>query len=277
MRTNRARGLLLLLFLCVLVGVLSGCQKENEKTTLAVFAAASMQNTLEEIAKNYQTSYPEIEILFHFDSSGTLKKQIEAGAECDLFLSASPKQMNQLDIAASVDENTDGLDFVVSESRVNLLENKVVLAVNASNSADVQSYEDLMEKLEAGTILMAMGNADVPVGQYTQKIFAYFGKEEEELAKKGVITYGTNVREVTTQIAEGIVDCGIVYATDAFSFGLIAVAEATKEMCGRVIYPAAVMKHSAHRREAEDFLAYLLSEEAGEVFGKVGFTPFAKE
>ncbi|MBQ6927802.1 MAG: extracellular solute-binding protein, partial [Oscillospiraceae bacterium] len=122
----------------------------------------------------------------------------------------------------------------------------------------------------------AMGNSDVPVGQYTQKILAFYGLNEEELAGAGLITYGTNVKEVTTQVKEASVDCGVVYGTDAFSAGLEVVDTATKEMCGQVIYPAAVLNVSKHPEAAQAFLNYLTGEEATEVFEGVGFSPMTK-
>ena len=126
------------------------------------------------------------------------------------------------------------------------------------------------------TPLLVMGNSDVPVGQYTQKILAYYELNEEELAKAGLITYGSNVKEVTTQVKEASVDCGVVYGTDAFSAGLEVVDTATKEMCGQVIYPAAVMKNSAHIEAAQAFLDYLTGDEALQVFEGVGFSKAAK-
>ena len=120
---------------------------------------------------------------------------------------------------------------------------------------------------------MAMGNSDVPVGQYTQKILNGFGLDEEALAASEAVTYGSNAKEVTIQIAEGIVDCGVIYATDACSAGLTVVDTATEAMCGRVIYPAAILKGSRHREAAEDFFRYLRSAEAGRVLERVGFTP----
>ncbi len=125
----------------------------------------------------------------------------------------------------------------------------------------------------AKTPLLAMGNSDVPVGQYTQKILTFYGLDEEKLAKDGKITYGTNVKEVTTQVKEGSVKCGVVYCTDAFSAGLTVVDNATAEMCGQVIYPAAVLKVSEHPDAAQAFLDYLSSPEAMAVFEEVGFSP----
>ena len=246
-----------------------------EPVELVVFAAASMTETLTKIADLYAKVEPNVKLTFNFDSSGTLKTQIEQGAACDLFISAGQKQMNQLDITADKTVNTDGLDFVANDTRVNLLENKVTLVVPEGNPKNIASFDDLAKHLEAGDILMAMGNSDVPVGQYTQKILAYYKLDEKTLADAGVITYGTNVKEVTTQISEGSVDCGVIYCTDATSAGLKIVDYATKDMCGQVIYPAAVMKNSANADAAKAFLDYLGTDEAMKVFEAVGFSRIA--
>lgn len=239
---------------------------------LIVYAAASMTETLQEIAGLYAEAAPNVTLTFNFDSSGTLKTQIQEGADCDLFISAGQKQMDQLDIASSPEVNTEGLDFVDTDSRVDLLENRVVLVVPDGNPKDIQSFDDMAAGLSDGSILMAMGNSDVPVGQYTQKILRYYGLDEDALAPSGVLSYGTNVKEVTTQVSEQSVDCGVVYCTDAFSAGLTVVDSATAEMCGPVIYPAAVLKGSAHAEAAQAFLDYLTGSEAMAVFESVGFS-----
>lgn len=246
-------------------------QTAGEPVELVVFAAASLTETLTGIAEDYKAIAPNVTLTFNFDSSGTLKTQIQEGAACDVFLSAGQKQMDQLDAAADPAVNTEGLDFVAEGSRLDLLENKVTLCVPEGNPAGITSFDDLADKLAAGTVLMAMGNSDVPVGQYTQKILSYYGLDEAALADAGVLTYGTNVKEVTTQITEASVDCGIVYGTDAFSAGLTPVDTATAEMCGQVIYPAAVLKTSAHPEEAQAFPDYLSTPEAMAVFEAVGF------
>lgn len=248
---------------------------EAEPVELIVFAAASMTETMNQIAELYKAKAPNVTLTYNFDSSGTLKTQIQEGAECDLFISAGQKQMNQLDITADPEVNTDKLDFVLEGTRVNLLENRVTLCVPEGNPKDIKSFDDLADKLKEGSVLMAMGNSDVPVGQYTQKILAFYGLDEEKLAKDGVITYGTNVKEVTTQVTEASVDCGVVYCTDAFSAGLTPVDYATKEMCGQVIYPAAVLNVSKNQEAAKEFLAYLQTDEAMKVFEAVGFAPVA--
>ena len=246
-----------------------------EDVEIIVFAAASMTETLTEIKGLYETANPGVTIIYNFDSSGTLKTQIQEGAACDLFISAGQKQMNQLDITADASVNTEGLDFVLAESRINLLENKVALVVPEGNPAGIESFDGLAAALADGTVFMAMGNSDVPVGQYTQKILAFYGLSEEALASAGALTYGTNVKEVTTQVTEASVDCGVVYCTDAFSAGLEVVDTATAEMCGQVIYPAAVLNVSANQAAAQAFLDYLTSDEAMAIFESVGFSPVA--
>ena len=272
------RTLALLLALCMLFALTATSafaedKAEEEPVELIVFAAASMTETLTEIKGMYEEANPGVSIIYNFDSSGTLKTQIQEGADCDLFISAGQKQMNQLDITADEKVNTDGLDFVLEGSRLNLLENKVTLVVPEGNPKSIESFDQLAELLKAGGVFMAMGNSDVPVGQYTQKILAFYGLDEEALAAAGTLTYGTNVKEVTTQVKEGSVDCGVVYCTDAFSAELTVVDSATAEMCGQVIYPAAVLNISAHAEEAQAFLDYLSTEEAMEVFEAVGFSP----
>ena len=244
----------------------------GESVELIVFAAASLTETLNAIAETYSAENPGVTFSFNFDSSGTLKTQIQEGADCDLFISAGQKQMNQLDSTASADVNTEGLDFVDSDSRVDLLENKVVLCVPENGDKGIDSFDSLAEHLKAGDILFCMGNSDVPVGQYTQKILAYYALDEEALAAAGVITYGSNVKEVTTQITEASVDAGVVYCTDAYSAGLTPVDEATRDMCGQVIYPAAVLKTAPNAEAAREFLAYLQTDRAATVFESVGFT-----
>ena len=248
-----------------------------QTTELTVFAAASMTETLNQIAEDYKTVDPNVSLTFNFASSGDLLSQIREGADCDVFISAAPKQMNALDgsFKDDADKNPDGLDELLDGTRIDLLENKVVLAVPEGNPKNIVSFDKLADRLGAGEGFLAIGNSDVPVGQYTRKIFAHYGLDEQSLADAGVLTYGSNVKEVTTQVSEGAVDCGIIYATDAYSAGLESVDEATADMCGQVIYPAAVLRNSAHPDEAKAFLDYLTGEDAGRVFESVGFTPLA--
>ena len=228
-----------------------------EPVELIVFAAASLTETLTAIGETYPAENPGVTFRFNFDSSGTLKTQIEEGADCDLFLSAAQKQMNALQ-----DEN-----LINADTRIDLLENKVVLAVPEGNPADIQSFEDIgTDKCK----LVALGNEDVPVGSYSIEILTNLGILGE-LESGNKITYGSNVKEVTTQVKEAAADCGIVYATDAYSAGLETVDEATADECRQVIYPAALTASTAHAEEAQAFLDYLTTDDAAAIFESVGF------
>lgn len=253
----------------------SSQEEQAEPVELIVFAAASMTETLNEIAGMYKDVAPNVTLIYSFASSGDLLKQIKEGAECDLFISAGQSQVNALDgsLVGDTDKNPDGLDMINVDSRINLLENKVTLSVPEGNPKGIESFDQLAGLLKSGDVFLAIGNSDVPVGQYTQKIFAYY--EIDEAAIADCLTYGSNVKEVTTQVSEAAVDCGIIYGTDAYSAGLTVVDGATAEMCGQVIYPAAVLSGSQHADEAQAFLDYLTGPEASAVFEGVGFTPLS--
>ena len=243
-----------------------------EEVELIVFAAASLTESMTKIKELYEAARPGVTVTCNFDSSGTLKTQIQEGADCDLFLSAAQKQMNQLDVSCGEDKNPDKLDFVLQGSRIDLLENKTVLAVPEGNPKGIESFDQLAELLKSGDVFMAIGNSDVPVGQYTLKIFEYYGIAVDDV--RSCLTEGSNVKEVQTQVKENSVDCGIIYASDAFSAGLEVVDTASAEMCGgRVIYPAAVMKNSKNPEAAQAFLDYLTGPEAMAEFEKVLFAP----
>lgn len=246
--------------------------EQAEPVELIVFAAASMTETMTQIAEMYKSVAPEVTIIYNFDSSGKLLAQIKEGADCDLFISAAPTQMNAMDgsLIGDTEKNPDGLDLIVTDGRIDLLENKVTLAVPEGNPKGIESFDQLAELLKGGDVMLAIGNSDVPVGQYTLKIFNYYGIDETAVADK--LTYGNNVKEVTSQVNEAAADCGIIYATDAYSAGLTVVDSATAEMCGQVIYPAAVLKGDKEDA-ARAFLAYLQTDAAMTVFESVGFSP----
>ena len=269
---------LLLVILSLLSIILTACStNKNEgvstdnskKTEIIVFAAASMTETLNQIKPMYESKNPNVTITYNFDSSGTLLKQILAGADCDVFISAAQKQMNQLDITKGENDNKDRNDYVLNNTRINLLENKVALSVPDGNPKNINKFSDLLtDKLS----MLAIGNSDVPVGAYTLEILNYLGKPAEEFEEEGKLTYGSNVKEVTSQVKQGTVDAGIIYATDAKSASLQVVDLATKEMCKQVIYPAAVLKTTKNETEAKKYLDYLKTNEAMKVFESVGFT-----
>ena len=138
---------------------------------------------------------------------------------------------------------------------------------------EIEGFDDLARRLGSGDVFMAMGNSDVPVGQYTSEILKYYNLDEEKLANEGLITYCSNVKEVQVQVSESAVDCGVIYATDAFSAGLEVVDSAREGMCSPVIYPAAVINSGESQEEAKAFLEYLKGDEAMAVFESVGFSP----
>ena len=226
-----------------------------EPVELIVFAAASMTETMEEIAELYKVVAPNVTLVYNFDSSGTLLTQIQEGADCDLFISAAQRQMNTLD--------DDG--ELLAGTRFNLVENKVALVVPSGNPANIHSFEDA-----ANASLLALGNSDVPVGQYSEEIFTNMGVWNDEFLSR--VTLGGNVKEVTTWVSEGSVDCGVVYATDAFSAGLDIVASAPEgTLQTPVVYPAAVLGGTQNADAAVSFLEYLKSPAASAVFESVGF------
>ena len=241
----------------------------DEPVEVIVFAAASLEASLTEIADAYQEAAPNVKLTFTFDSSGTLRTQIKEGAVCDLFISAGQSQMNDLEAG----ENEDGADFVYSDTRVDFVENKVVLAVPDNNPAGITEFADLAtDKLS----LLCIGNDDVPVGSYSLEILDTLGIDIAQLEADGKVTYATNVTEVANQVKEGAVDCGIIYATDAKTYELTVVDEAEEGMCSQVIYPAAVMKSGsgeAAEAAAQAFLDYLRTDESAvAVLEEVGFT-----
>lgn len=240
-------------------------QTSGEKKELYVFAAASLTESLEEIKAAYEEENPDVEIIYTFDSSGTLKTQIEEGAYADIFISAAQKQMNALD----PEKNPEAKDKVIdSASRIYLLENKVCLVVPKRSDKDIRTFEDInSDKVET----IALGNADVPVGQYSEEILRNLGSWD---TIQGKVTFGSNAKEVTTWVAEGVVDCGIIYKTDAYSAGLDVVYEEDgSHLDTPVIYPAALLQGSNHAEEAGKLLEYFQGPKAMEIFESVGFSP----
>ena len=252
--------ILSLLFLTCACAEPQRTQRAHE-TTLTVFAAASLSGVLSEIAELYTAEYPEVNIIFNFDSSGTLRTQIMEGAATDIFFSAATREMEQLEEAG----------LLLSGTTVNILENQVVLVAADDSQSEIANFSDMTEALITGDVLMAMGNMDVPAGRYAEKLLQYFGLDHTSLANTGVITYASNVRAVATQVREGNACIGIVYLTDAMDFGLHVLDIATAEMIGQVIYPAAVLSGSQNTDAAQSFLDFLQSDTAMAVFHAGGF------
>lgn len=242
--------------------------EEPEPVELVIFAAASLTEAMNEIAELYKDVAPNVTLTFNFDSSGTLKTQIEEGADCDIFLSAGQKQMNQLDITADAAVNTDGLDFVLSDSRFNFVSNSVVLIVPSDSDLGITSFEDVNTDLVS---LMALGNSDVPVGQYSEEVFTFMGVWDA-LNSAGKITFASNVKEVLTQVESAAVDCGVVYSTDAAtSDGVKIVASAPEGSHKAITYPAAILNITKNLEASEAFMEFLKSDTCSDVFESLGF------
>lgn len=243
-------------------------ESSGEESEIIVFAAASMTETMNEIAEMYKAVEPNVNIVYNFDSSGTLKTQIQEGADCDIFISAAQKQMNQLDAVNGGDENTEGLDFVDADTRFDIVSNSVVLITPAGNPAGITSFEDVATDKVS---LIALGNSDVPVGQYSEEIFTYMGIWDS-LNAESKITFGSNVKEVLAQVEEAAADCGVVYSTDAATTdGVEVVASAPEGSHQPITYPAAVLKTAVNYDEAKAFLEYLKTDECRAVFEEAGF------
>lgn len=242
---------------------LSGCSAEEEGTsqkktvTLTIPAAASLKDVTKDIAKKYKEKEPNVKLDFSYGSSGALQTQIEEGAEADIFISAAQKQMDAL----------EKKDFINKKSRINLLENKLVLIVPKDSKKHIKSFEDLA-KSEVKKIALGEPKA-VPAGQYSEGVFQKLGILDK-IKKKA--NYGSDVRQVLTWVESGEVDCGVVYMTDAKISGKVkVVCEAPKKAADPVIYPVAVLKNSKNQEESQKFADYLKTDEILKLFESYGF------
>jgi molybdate transport system substrate-binding protein len=249
--------------------VLSAGSALAAERTVIVFAAASMTESINEIAGMYKSAAPDVEIVCNFDSSGTLKTQIQEGADCDVFISAGQRQMNQIDITADPSVNTEKLDFVLAGARFNIVSNKVVLITPKGVSKGISDFKDAA----GGKVsLIALGNSDVPVGQYSEQIYKNLGLWDWLNAARK-ISFASNVKEVVSQVAAGAVDCGVVYGTDAaVSDAVEVVAAAPEGSHDPITYPAAILKGAKDLDAAKAFVEYLKGPEATAVFERIGFS-----
>ena len=248
-------------------GSVQAAAAEDASGDLYVFIAASLSNAMEDIQKDFNKEYPDVNILFNADSSGTLQIQIEEGSRCDIFFSAATKQMDAL-----VDEELADKDSVVD-----LLENKVVLIKPKDGETKVTGFENITDAAN-----LALAGEDVPVGQYSREIFDNLGITDE--VNKMEINEGKNVTEVLAAVSEGSNEVGIVYATDAASVAdsvdIIAEAPAGS-LETPVLYPVGLVEDQEasddDKAAAAAFLEYLQSDEALEVFEKYGFAAYVTD
>ena len=248
-------------------GSVQAATADDASGDLYVFIAASLNNVMEVIQKDFNEEYPDVNILFNADSSGTLQTQIEEGSRCDIFFSAATKQMDAL-----VDE-----ELAKKDSVVDLLENKVVLIKPKGGETKVTGFENITDAAN-----IALAGEDVPVGQYAREIFKNLGIEDD--VNKMEINEGKNVTEVLASVSEGSNEVGIVYATDAASVAdkVDIIAEAPEgSLKTPVLYPVGLTEDKeasdSEAAAADAFLAYLQTDEALKVFEEYGFTPYKAE
>lgn len=244
--------------------------EEAEEAEIQVFIAASLNTVMTELAEMYNEEHPEVTITYNADSSGTLMTQIEEGYECDIFFSAAQKQMDQLE--------EDGL--VVDGTRANVVNNQVVVVTLKDSDTKVTGLENLGD---AENIALAGGS--VPVGKYTRQALVNLGilEEAEDVAAittqqvsdafGGVeISEQDNVSKVLAAVVEGSCEVGTTYYSDTYGYedDLTILETVSYDLTGNVIYPIARIINSeaddAQTKAAEDFLAFILSDEAKAVF-----------
>ena len=248
-------------------GSVQAAAAEDASGDLYVFIAASLSNAMEDIQKDFNKEYPDVNILFNADSSGTLQTQIEEGSRCDVFFSAATKQMDAL-----VDEELADKDSVVD-----LLENKVVLIKPKDGETKVTGFENITDAEN-----IALAGEDVPVGQYSREIFKNLGIEDD--INKMEINEGKNVTEVLASVSEGSNEIGVVYATDAASVAdkVDIIAEAPADSLETpVLNPAGLIVDSeasdSESAAAKAFLEYLQTDGAMKVFEEYGFAQYKAE
>ncbi len=240
----------------------TGCwtptSNQPDKTTIVVAAAMSLRNCMENDLKAlFQDNNPDVEVKFTFDSSGKLQRQIEEGADIDVFFSAAEKEMNALVDAGLISDGTV----------TDLLENKIVLIIPKSTEAAIARFEDILQ-----VEVIAIGDPEiVPAGRYAKEAFVSLGIWDAVQQKASL---GSNVAEVLSWVAESSADAGVVYSTDAASNKNVkVVAEAPEGSVSRIVYPVGILKSSANREAADLFVDFLKSPGASEAFARYGFSP----
>jgi molybdate transport system substrate-binding protein len=233
-------------------------EKQGVQAELIIAAAASLTDAMNEAIAAYRVKAPSVTVTPTYGASGSLQRQIEQGAPADIFFSAAPRQMDELE--------RQGL--VIDGTRRNLLENKVVLIV-PRESTGIASFNDA-----ASVRQIALGEpGSVPVGQYAEQIFTSLGILE---AVKARAVYAKDVRQVLSYVEQAEVEAGVVYATDASISKTVTVAAfAPAGSHAPVVYPAALVNTGLQADAARSFLEWLSSPEAGAIFTKYGFSRIA--
>ena len=230
---------------------------------LNISAAVSLKDVLAEIQTHYYKRAPHVKLIFNLGASGSLQKQIEQGAPADIFISAAPKQMNEL----------EAKNLVNKSARRNLVENKLVLIVPQNSKLSMTTFEDL-QKAEVKQISLGETKV-VPAGQYAEQVLVKLGVWDKI---QGKIVFAKDVRTVLTYVETGNVDAGIVYKTDAASSNKVKIiATAPEGTHAPIVYPAAILAGAKQQAAATEFLAFLSSPEGSKLFEKYGFTPLKQQ
>lgn len=240
-------------------GVSSLYEKQAEaatkKTEIIVSAAASLQDSLDEIAVLYERQHPDIDLVFNYGASGTLQKQIEQGAPADLFFSAGDKQMTALVDGDLITEYTE------------LLKNQLVLVVPSGSGTPITTITQLADK---SFKKIAVGQPEsVPAGQYAQQALT---AKKIWGALQNKLVFAKDVRQVLSYVETGNADAGFVYKTDALTTKKVEIALTVGEHTHKAInYPVGIVKDSPHNNEAKAFYRYVQTKAASGIFTGYGF------
>ena len=259
------KSIALLSILLIAIILFVGCNSEKSPAPgaeqmpieLNISAAVSLRDALTEIQKNYQAKNPHSKLLFNLGASGSLQKQIEQGAPADIFISAAPKQMNEL----------QAKNLINPATRKNFVENKLVVIVPKDSKLPLTKYEDLTQ---AGVKKIALGETTVvPAGQYAKEVLqklAFWDKVQDK------VVYAKDVRTVLAYTETGNVEAGIVYKTDAAASDKVKIVATAPEGSHQpILYPVAVVASTKQAKAAEDFVNYLFTPESKAILEKYGF------
>lgn len=260
--------------------LLAGCGSREARNAAAVkkdgsvvvFASSSLESSLTSVTDVF-TEKNDVKANYVFDSSEELAARIAAGEECDVFVCGKQEQMNRLDAEDATGANVDGLDFIDTSTREDIVKNDVVLAVPAGNPMAVLGFDDFAARLAAGQLTACVADADDgAAGHCADQVLEHYGISASTLASSGFISYAESSEKVAAQVASAAVGCGIVCRTDANAFGLEPVDAATDELCDQIVYTAAMLKETQKSAAAKAYLDFLAGDDARYWFLTAGFT-----
>ena len=243
----------------MLVLSLSACGSSDSKVTLNVFSAASLTSAFGELANDFEISHPNVDVALNFAGSNTLRAQIEAGAQADVFISANLKEMGSL-----VSSN------LVNEEDIKIvLYNQLIIILPAGNPANISTITDLSRP----GLKLVLAAEEVPVGRYTRQMLENAGLDFSAQVLANVVSNENSVKQVLAKVQLGEADAGVVYTSDAIAAPELPVIEIPLEWNVLAEYPIARLKDTPHSELADEFVAYLLSPQGRTIFQKWGFSP----